>query len=284
MTGDPRHMDELEKIYRTVTQDSLMKPNFCLSEINYWDLILGRKSHLFDHDSIYDTKPLRELIDTYVAQSDWDLLGSKDGVEIGFPIVSLDTGKGEVVSNLAYPDADLLREAVMASASVPVLMPPVTVFPDRGKFVDGCFVAYNPIDVLHHSQVLERIEHVFAISTEDYEFSTTTMLSDVLSAIADKAGMGSEEHIRRVLRIVRWLTHKKPLIPKLIWDVLDEEKVIAMLEHALDELVKWDVKTVHPNKAIEMNPFSFSQPEMSKLVDKGIKDAKKQVPEILLNA
>lgn len=282
MTGDSRHVDEIEHIYRTVTQDSLLKPNFSLSEFNYWDLILGRKNHLFEHLSIYDSSPLQEVIDTYVVGSDWDLLTSSGAVEIGFPIVALESGHGEVVSSHAYPKADLLRRAVLASASVPVLMPPVKVFDDRGKFVDGCFVAFNPIDVLHHSLIVKKIDHVLAVSTEDYEFSSVTMLSDVIAAVANQAGISSREHARRLMRLMRWLTHNKPLVPQLIWDVLDEEKTIKMLDMASEHLADFDVRTIHPEAALVINPFAFKQPEMSQLVDKGFKDAEKQLPEILV--
>ncbi len=281
MTGDSRHVDEIEHIYRTVTQDSLLKSNFSLSELNYWDLILGRKNHLFEHLSIYDSAPLQELIDTIVVASDWDLLTSPGAVEIGFPIVALESGCGEVVSNIACPDTKLLRRALLASASVPVLMPPVQVFPGRGKFVDGCFVAFNPIDVLHHSSIASELDHVLTVSTEDYEFSSATMLSDVISAVVNQAGISCKAQARRMMRLVRWLTHKKPLIPQLIWDVFDEKKMITMLDAASAELSEFDVKMVHPTVPLSLNPFSFRQPEMSQLVDRGIADAAEQIPQML---
>ncbi len=283
MTGNSRHVDEIEYIFRTITQESVLKPNFSLSELNYWDLILGRKNHLFDHLSIYDSSPLQEILDTYIVESDWDLLTSSGAIELGIPIVALESGHGEVVSSVVYPKADLLRRAVLASATVPVLMPPVQVFSDRGKFVDGCFIAFNPIDVLHHSSVVTKIDHVLAVSTEDYKFSNATMLSDVITAVANQAGIDSKDQVRRMVRLVRWLTHNKPLVPQLIWDILDEKKVITVLDVASTELSEFDVKTIHPASPLSMNPFSFQQPEMGQLVDRGIADAAEQVPEILVN-
>lgn len=283
MTGDSRHVNEIEHIYRTVTQESLLKPNFSFSDLNYWDLILGRKNHLFEHLSFYDSSPLQELLDTYIVGSDWDLLTSSGAVEIGFPIVALESGHGEVVSSIAYPQADLLRRAVLASASVPVLMPPVQVFPERGKFVDGCFVAFNPIDVLHHSKVVNNLDYVLAISTDDYEFSSVTMLSDVITAIASEVGIDSKDKARRMVRLIRWLTHRKPLIPQLIWDVLDEKKVIQLLDMATEDLKDFDVRTIHPEVPLLGNPFSFTQPAMSNLVDQGMADAQKQIPKLLVN-
>jgi predicted patatin/cPLA2 family phospholipase len=117
----PDYDDELKTIYTTTsTKDVIEKRNFISS-------LLG--------DAINDSTPLKELIEKYLDDDMIDAIARehKKGRRLYIATVNLDAGR-VVIWNIGaiavsdYPQKiTLIREVLQASASIPVIFPPVMI-------------------------------------------------------------------------------------------------------------------------------------------------------------
>lgn len=90
---------------------------------------------LFGAKSVYDTSPLAKLINAEI-----DPTQIVD-VDLRIGVVSLITGEYSVIR----PDNPHFKKALLASASIPTIFPPVDISPDMLAMVDGSLRNYSPI-------------------------------------------------------------------------------------------------------------------------------------------
>jgi predicted acylesterase/phospholipase RssA len=116
------------------------------------DDVIRRRAGVVDilaADSIYDTAPLRTLIDTYISDARYQqILASRTDIELC--TTNLQTGGTEYFNpKRSGPSApplslDAFRGAILASASQPVLMPAVRV-QGTDQYVDGGVREVTPL-------------------------------------------------------------------------------------------------------------------------------------------
>ena len=117
----PDYDDELKAIYTTTsTKDVIEKRNFIAA-------LLG--------DAINDTRPLQQLIEKYIDNDMIDAIARehKKGRRLYIATVNLDAGRSVIWSIGAIAASDypqkttLIHEVLQASASIPVIFPPVMI-------------------------------------------------------------------------------------------------------------------------------------------------------------
>lgn len=99
--------------------------------------------------SVYTLKKMKDLVES-------ELRGGTFQVPLRVGAVSLITGKYEVFKSEEH-DKNVMLEAVLASAAVPIFRPPVDVKPQHARMVDGGVRNTSPIgDVLGDLAVLAK--------------------------------------------------------------------------------------------------------------------------------
>jgi len=265
------HLEELETIYRSVETDNILHPH--IESDSLWKMIYNREIFkIFKVPSLCDSKPLLDLIEHHVDDKIWQAivnLGNKiyDPIEIGFVVTSASTGHPRVITNRTHRDPKVLKKAVLASASIPILMPAVDVFDDGTKYVDGCLAAFNPVDLIHYSEFSSDINKAIAISTSDYEGSGLTMLNDLLFLIGKRIGFTAPGSTVRIIRILNRLGMGSSFIPPFVTKWLDNKNKVKEILRIPVQESKFTVLHYHPKSPLLSNPFVFKQPEMSKMID-----------------
>ncbi len=164
---DDQFYADLHHIYTHVNNSDILKPT---SDIGY--AIGGNEGLLFTSllsggISLYDTTPLKTLIDRYMTLEAWEAIidrGYEGELELGFVVVSLQTGNSEVFTNISHPEPAILADALLASANQPVFMPPIWI--EGQQYVDGGLRDYNPIEHVLNSVMFDQVEGVVAMSLD----------------------------------------------------------------------------------------------------------------------
>lgn len=139
-TGDMTYFYDLVDIYKRVQQGNVLNPrdsfaaNFGLEGMLVSSIIYGRPS-------LYDIDPLSKLIDEYMSENWGKIIDSE--IEIGFCATSLEEGSTVLFTNKTHPDSKILKSALMASASQPVLMGPIEI--EGSTYVDGGLIDFVPV-------------------------------------------------------------------------------------------------------------------------------------------
>ena len=186
VTGDTSFFDELEHIYRNTADGDILIPSYDEDDSVGWDiirpaldLVLGDNEVLLHavlalitkQRSIYSTRPLRELIDRFLSDSMWKRIikagaRQRKPVEVGFCITSLQSGRSMMVTNRTHQDIGVLKRAMLASTSEPVLMPAVDVFGDGQQWVDGGARDINPWKYALESPHFNTIKSLLCVSCQ----------------------------------------------------------------------------------------------------------------------
>lgn len=152
----------LVDVYSNVTTESIVNPHHALVAS-----IAGPEAVLFaaavlGGRAIYDTAALRATIQANVDMK--DVVDAYPGTLLIYNTVDLQTGLSVAFSNKDHGKAVLL-DALMASASMPVLMDPVeiTVAGRTHQYVDGGVREFLPLGAVFASDV--PVDQIIAIST-----------------------------------------------------------------------------------------------------------------------
>lgn len=242
-TGDPVHLMELEKIYRSVTTGNILQPNQAIAHS-----LAGEEGGLLyailtDGDAAYSSKPLDILLKKFITPAAWKkVIAANDRLTIGFSVVDIEAGKQKLVTNVSHPDHTYLHRALVASASMPFLMPPVKLPGEDGRFVDGGIIDYNPVERIPELSDLRGIQQILAVNLEKAEDDRVVKVKTVMDIL------------------VRLL------------DVLSHQVGVEDIQNA-EAKTGIPISLVEPKEHIEMDSLTFEQPAMSDLVDRGFRDA-----------
>ncbi len=134
----PAYDATIKEIYTGITTEDV------LTERGFWSGFYGLQS-----DALADTKPLRKLLKKYVTQKIMEAIADehRKGRSLEIGTTNLDAGRPVIwnigrIAASGHPKAlDLIRDLLLASASIPVAFPPVLVEVEaNGKIYDELHV------------------------------------------------------------------------------------------------------------------------------------------------
>ncbi len=274
---------KLVKIYSTVKTDQIVTPNHPLVAG-----LLGIKVVLFASavvggQSIFDTTPLENTIKDNV---DWATVKRNAAKTLLiYNTVDLRSGKTVTFNNKDHSERTLAK-ALLASANMPVLMPPVRL--KRGQrheeLVDGGVTEYLPLRAVFSSGI--ELDHIIALSTsplvakmQDSHFEN---IVEILGRTVDIFGteIGKDDYhgaleFNTILKIIEnaeaaGVSRQRILkgIPQNVRTRLKDKRYVP-------------ITFIGPNKHITMDSLTFDPVAMKKLMKQGFDAAKKVVPKIV---
>lgn len=231
-TGDLSHFDELEDIYTNVTNQDILSLNqpdsLVLKHIIapiLFKLLGGPEDPktqiaslvLSGKPSVYNVEPLNNLVDKHMSNDDWNIIiemgTGSNPVEVGFCVVSMQTGSSQIISNISHPDAEILKKALIASTCEPFLMPQIDIFDDGDGWVDGGLRDFNPAKFVSRSEIKDQVKSILAISSgvlEDHHTNKTYDAPiDTLLRTIDILGSGVFDDDIEYMKVVTNKINKK---------------------------------------------------------------------------
>lgn len=264
---------EVLDLYRNVTDDDILDPHHPLiafvagaEAVLFASAVLGGKA-------IYGTAPLRELIETRVR---WDRVKGSSKV-LTYSTVSLQSGQHVAFSNQEH-SVPVLKQALLASASMPVLMDPVEIRHPRAvqQFVDGGVLEFLPLaNVYDHADGLDR---VFAFSTAPLRARADRKKLDQIVKILGRTIELLESEVARG-------DVREALLINAVWQVLEaaeglgvkRSELLAAMDPEARRIVKGKrcvpLTVIAPRDHIALDSLRFDPPRMRALVDEGAKAA-----------
>jgi len=196
-TGDEKHWVELKDIYTKVKTAGIIRHTSGLARLALDTGLSGEgdaatiglaHAVISGGNAVYSTSPLAALIEEYVSDSDWKAILKAYKTKkflMGFCYTDYETGEALLATNDGSYSRDDLKAALLASASQPVLMPPVRVG-DRKACYDGGIRDINPIRHLLARPELQDdswVQSVLAIYTDAEAVSVQEAPRDVISIL-----------------------------------------------------------------------------------------------------
>ena len=253
--GEPADDDLLEQAYTTAQTSDIYKKKFLLFA-------------LFS-DSLYSSKPLARRIEKYVSLSTVDRVAAagREGRRLYVGTVNHDTGRlaiwdlTAIAEDQANPKRlELYRKVVLASASIPILVPPVEIdgnlYADGGAraqlfFEKGFFPAFREMkerNALHPDLTLRIIVNgKLGIESACVSDCLKQIAQRTLDELLDANEIGDLYHIEYVLRLNRyghfalsWIPENVPVTssdvfdPKMMRDLYDAGRDFGRTK------AKWD--------------------------------------------
>jgi len=296
VTGDPTMWEEIGNVYRKVWDADVIRPSVLPADVPLLEgiaeealkaagdskvPILLALAVLAGKPAIYDTSPLFDIINRYMTSKVWQRIiraGARTRsipIEIGFCVVSLNTGVTKVITNRKYPDRKILAKAMLASASAPVIMPPVDIFGDGDAWVDGGVTEYIPIRFAFKSDVIRHLNAVFAISHSPLGISASheqyKTILPIMTRVLDMLLSGV--YVNDVDEANLWNVALKArsMLPgperKEYDDYVDNLGLNLKHKHSLP------IIHLRPKTELPGDSFSFTQPTMSDLIDQGFRES-----------
>lgn len=206
------------------------------SSVRTDDIIRKRDTiEILMRDAIYDSHPLWSLLNSFITEDRYRQIIASD-VEMFIATVDLQTGKLiHWNQHSSGPDGGpisrrTLLRAVFASASIPIMMPPVEIFEGGNQHVDGGVREIAPLKIV--------IDHgatdIYAIvlepeqeeaSNETYRFIVKTLVRTV-NIFTQEVLLNDVRHAQIINRTVRYLAHLRARGR----DVLSDEDFSAIFD------------------------------------------------------
>ena len=277
---DKTYLEKMVQIYSTVTDKDIMVRRYPILH-----KLLGEKGALIaailrGGSWIYHFEPIKRIIDSVMTERVWWNIieaGHKNEIDIGFSVVSLQSGNADIISNMRDPDPRSLREGLIASASQPVLMPPVYIYGQQ--FVDGGMIDYVPVGKIFKSKLLEEVDTIFALSLMGHQPSQSPKLegaTEILFRTLELFIDGVYPEDVKSAQLYNALLALREAIPEEDWEDYVSQLPDFLKSFVNDNLKGKTYKTIHhiePKQPIKMDGLKFEQPAMKNLVHRGMLDA-----------
>jgi len=286
-TSDPSYVTELIHIYKNVLDADILKPHHEIAYAVGGEMGVLAATLVAGGSSIFDTKPLGDLIDRYMTPDNWKKLinagkRKKNPIEVGFCIADIQSGDSYIVSNISHPKPSVLRDALLASASQPVFMPTTKIndVAPNHQFVDGGLVEYTPVEKIFESPLQDKLDAVLSIamdplqhnpSTKEYT-STTDILLRTLSLFVD----GVYFNDMKVATLWNLILKIKSILPAPEWQTIENHLPPPIQEFVKNKLTNRKYLPIYyfnPSSPLDINSLKFEQDKMRKLIRQGFKDA-----------
>jgi NTE family protein len=273
----------LVDIYSTVTTRNIVNPHYALVA-----RALGSQAVLFaaavgGGTAIYDTDALKGTIHNNV---DFNKIKSAyPATLLLYSTIDLQTG-GIATFNNRDHSAATLEKALLASASMPVLMDPVTISEGGAtqQYVDGGVREFLPLGAIFGSGV--ELDLIIAISTaplapkpnkNDY-----TKIIDVLGRTIDllDTEVGSNDYFgaQQYNALLRMVANAKAL------GISEDQLLKGVPDDILEKLADKrpvPVVLIAPKDHLDLDSLDFNPDAMVKLMDQGLATAKTALDGVL---
>ena len=231
-------------------------------------------------DAFADSEPLRALIDAYFGSErfyDHKLL-AEDAAEMFITTVNLQTGKLRYFSQKHDPKRSILK-AILASASMPVYMPPVDIGPYQ--FVDGGVKEIAPVSVLIDHGATRIVSIVLSPARRRRSFklydSVKAILGRTVDLFAQEVVDNDIGHAELINDGVRFGARLRANARDLGLSGEQQAALFAGVEDPFAAYRIVEIHTIRPDvelgAALEFNPE-----KMKRMVDRGIAKARARFP------
>ncbi len=232
-------------------------------------------------DALNDIKPLERLIHTFFGDRKRYERLLKSSTELFVTVVNMQTGEIEYGNQHQDPKPILLKK-ILASACVPVMMPPIQI--GRHQYIDGGVKEIAPF----RKAIDEGATHILAVvlspeierrapvlkefkSSMDILKRTLELLTDEIVDNDLNVALIYREAIRSLHQI---RTNAKERL------ALSEAKIRKLFE-GVDSLFSGKrvvgITTIRPDHELRVSSLEFNPGQMRELVDRGYHQAKKAI-------
>lgn len=255
----------LRSIYGSVRTDDIIRKRDVLE--------------ILQRDSIYDSHPLWSLLNSFITEERYQEIVASQ-IELFLATVNLQTGALiHWNQHTSGPDGGpisrrTLLRAVFASASIPVMMPPVQILEEGDQFVDGGVREIAPLKVV--------IEHgatdIYAIvlepedrdpSGEEYRFIVKT-LTRTINIFTQEVLLNDVRLAQMVNQSVRYLAHVRSRAEEL----LSEDEVASIFDdpsvpNPFGEARVLNLHVIRPEHELPTSGLEFRPIVMSQMMEMG---------------
>lgn len=282
VTGDSKHIVDLTKIYGSVKDGDILQG----ATVGGMAATLGLKA-ITGGESVYSTEPLSELIDRHMSAETWQAIidagQRKDKpFEVGFTAANMQTGKLEIFTNRSHPDKEILKKALLASASEPVFTNLVEI--NGHEYADGGLVDINPVGRLFESELIKDVKGIIAFSLqaekEPVNFKSYRNIIDALGRTIDILTATVLADDIKTAHLINTLLHLRSMSSADSWtkavSTLPEDlKVLATDKLAGKQYVP--ILHLRPKDPITMTGLEFKQPAMRNQMRKAFQEVKQEL-------
>lgn len=273
----------LIEIYSTVQTKNIVNPHYAFVGGVFGAAGVLLATALLGGRALYDQSALAATI---AANVDFQRIVSQaDRTRLIYSTVDLESGRLVAFDN-RHHTARQMAEALLASASIPVLMNPVSiqVAGKKSSYVDGGVREFLPLRAIFDSGI--ELDHIIAISTaplapkrQASSFNAITQIFartiDLLSSEVARNDSSGALLYNTLLQMMEnaetnGLSRAQLLhnIPSFIRRRINGKRAIP-------------VTFIAPDRHIEMNALEFDPATMRKVMNDGVKVAKRIVPKVL---
>lgn len=273
----------LVKIYSEVQTENIVNPHHALIAS-----ILGREGVLFASAvlggrAIYDTAALRKTIERNV---DFHKIKARSSKTLMiYNTVNLQNGSLQTFNNRDHSVRQLL-DALVASASMPVLMDPVeiTLAGKKEQYVDGGVREFLPLRAVFDSGI--DVDHIIAISTAPLKPKPTKSSLDKITAIlARTVDLLNSEVARNDYSGALLFNSILHMIENAEAQGMSQTKILREIPIEIRRRLSGKraipITFIGPKGHIDMDPLEFEPVAMKKLMKEGVAIGKPIVPKIV---
>jgi predicted acylesterase/phospholipase RssA len=237
-------------------------------------------------DALNDTKPLERLIHKFFGDRKRYKRLLQSSTEMFVTVVNMQTGEIEY-GNQHHDSKPTLLKKILASACVPVMMPPVKI--GRHQYVDGGVKEIAPFG----KAIDEGATHIVSIilspdpvhrepALKEFK-SSMEILKRTLALLTDEITDNDLKVATLYTEAIRYLDQiKANAKEKLGLPDSQIRKLFAGLENPFQGKRIIGITTIRPDDELMDSSLNFEPDKMREMVDKGYKKAKEAVSQIMI--
>jgi len=232
-------------------------------------------------DALNDTKPLKRLIYNFFGNRVRYEKLRKSPIELFVTVVNMQTGMVEYGNQHTDKKSTLLQK-ILASASIPVMMPPVKI--GRYQYIDGGLKEIAPLG----KAIDEGATHIISIiltPEQEYRKPHQKELKSSLEILKRTIELLTDEILDNDLKIANLYSKaicfvdrvKKNAKEKLCLNPSEITKLFAGIENPFSNKKIIEITTIRPDEELMESSLQFDPEKMKQMVDKGYRKAKEIV-------
>jgi NTE family protein len=273
----------LIEVYSTAETKNIINPNYAFVGGVFGVAGVLVATALLGGRALYDQ---RALADTIAANVDFQrILAQADRTRVIYSTVDLQSGKLVFFNNRDHT-AKQLADGLLASASIPVLMNPVSIQlkGNKSPYVDGGVREFLPLRAVFDTGI--ELDHVIAISTsplapkrQPHSFNAITQIFgrtiELLNVEVARNDYSGALLFNTLLQMIENAEANGLSRTKILRDIP------LTIRRRLAGKRSVPVTFIGPDRHIEMNALEFDPAAMRKVMNDGVRVAKRIVPRLL---
>lgn len=249
------------------------------------DILINRPdifSFLFSN-SLNDTKPLKRIIDNFLGDKLRYKRLIESSTEIFVTVVNIQTGAIEY-GNQHKDSKSILLKKILASASIPVLMPPVRI--GRYQYIDGGVKEIAPLSKAIEEGATSIISIILSPCQENRN-PVKRNFKNSMEILKRTVELLTDEIIDNDLKIANLYSEaigylnqiKKNAKKNLGLKDSELKKLFSGMEDPFSGKRIIEIKTIRPDKQLMESSLDFDPKKMRHMVDEGYLKAKEVMAE-----